>query len=196
MNDKQVRISNKKAKLGVCKTLQNALTLNSSLYKNTRNTRKSRRIALTIVILAAFSHALGTAVILLINRATPPILLVALLIDALSIVAGYYLWTFSIWKIGQWLKPIDPTYRDLLNPIGFAYAPQVLNFLTLIPLLGRPIELILSVWSLLAVIVAVRQGLDIKTRQAAFICLIGWPLIQIAIGFVQVLQQRLINYTH
>jgi hypothetical protein len=196
VNDKQVRISNKKAKLGVCKTLQNALTLNSSLYKNTRNTRKSRRIALTIVILAAFSHALGTAVILLINRATPPILLVALLIDALSIVAGYYLWTFSIWKIGQWLKPIDPTYRDLLNPIGFAYAPQVLNFLTLIPLLGRPIELILSVWSLLAVIVAVRQGLDIKTRQAAFICLIGWPLIQIAIGFVQVLQQRLINYTH
>ncbi|WP_348535363.1 Yip1 family protein [Komarekiella delphini-convector] len=194
MSDKQVRISNKKAKLGVCRTLKNALTLNSSLYKNTRNKRKSRQIALTIVILAAFSHALGSAVILLINRATPPVLLIALLIDALSIVAGYYLWTFSIWKIGQWLKPIDPTYGDLLNPIGFAYAPQVLNFLTLIPLLGRPIELILSVWSLLAVIVAVRQGLDIKTRQAAFICLIGWPLIQIAIGFVQVLQQRLINY--
>lgn len=193
MSDKQVRISNNKAKQGVCKTLKNALTLNSNLYTNTCDTPKNRQLALTIVILAAFSHALGSAAILLINRATLPVLLVALLIDALSIVAGYYLWTFSIWKIGQWLKPIDPTYGDLLNPIGFAYAPQVLNFLTLIPLLGRPIELILAVWSLLAVIVAVRQGLDIKTRQAALICLIGWPLIQIAIGSVQVLQQELVK---
>ena len=63
----------------------------------------------------------------------------------------------------------------------------------MIPLLGRPIELILSVWSLLAVIVAVRQGLDIKTRLAAFICLVGWPVIQLAIGFVQVFEQELVK---
>ncbi|WP_320073252.1 YIP1 family protein [Nostoc sp. MG11] len=193
MSDKQIRTNNNKLKQGVWITLKNALTLNASLYKNTHNTLKTRRLALAIVILAAFSHALGSVVILLINRATPPVLLVALLIDALSVVAGYYLWTFSIWKIGQWLKPIDPNYRDLLSPIGFAYAPQVLNFLTLIPLLGRPIELILAVWSLLAVIVAARQGLDISTRQAAFTCLIGWPLVQIVIGFVQVLEQELVK---
>jgi hypothetical protein len=78
-----------------------------------------------------------------------------------------------------------------LIPIGFAYAPQVLNFLTLIPLLGRPIELLLSVWSLLAVIVAVRQGLDIRTGWATVICLVGWPLVQVAIGFVQVFEQFL-----
>ncbi|MFB2769990.1 hypothetical protein ACE1AT_12005 [Pelatocladus sp. BLCC-F211] len=46
---------------------------------------------------------------------------------------------------------------------------------------------------MLAVIVAVRQGLDISTRQAAFICLIGWPLIQILIGFIQVLEQELVK---
>ena len=178
---------------GVCKTLRNALALNSDLYENTHNTPRNRRIALTIVILAAFSQALGSAVILLINRATFSILLLALLINILSLVAGYYFWTFTIWKIGQWLKPIDPTYGDLLSPIGFAYAPQVLNFLTLIPLLGRPIELILAVWSLLAAIIAVRQGLDISTRKAALICLVGWPLIQIAIGFVQVLEQNLLK---
>ena len=178
---------------GVCKTLRNALALNSDFYENTHNTPRNRRIALTIVILAAFSQALGSAVILLINRATFSILLLALLINILSLVAGYYFWTFTIWKIGQWLKPIDPTYGDLLSPIGFAYAPQVLNFLTLIPLLGRPIELILAVWSLLAAIIAVRQGLDISTRKAALICLVGWPLIQIAIGFIQVLEQNLLK---
>ena len=140
----------------VWNTLWHAIALKANLYDHARNTPKTHRIALTIVLLAALSHLLGSAVILLINRASGLVLLLALLVDGLSVVAGYYVWTFIILKIGQWLKPIDPTYGDLLSPIGFAYAPQVLNVLTLIPLLGRPIELILAVWSLLAVIVATR----------------------------------------
>ncbi|MFN6566203.1 YIP1 family protein [Dendronalium sp. ChiSLP03b] len=187
--------NNIKSKPGLGITLRRALSLNGDFYENARNTQRNLRLALSIVILATVSHTIGSGVILLINRATVFVLLTGLLIDAIAVVAGYYFWTFTIWKIGQWLKPIDPTYGDLLVPIGFAYAPQVLNFLTLIPLLGRPIELILAVWSLLAVIVAVRQGLDITTRRAAFICLVGWPLIQIAIGFVQVLEQKLVKWT-
>jgi hypothetical protein len=185
--------NHQKSREGLCTTLKHALLLNASLYENARNTSRVHSLAVTIVALAALSRALGSAVILLFSRATLPILLVALVIDALSVVAGYYFWTFTILKIGQWLKPIDPTFGDLLGPIGFAYAPQVLNFLTLIPLLGRPIELVLAVWSLLAVIIAVRQGLDISTRWAVFICLIGWPPIQIAIGSVQVLEQQLVK---
>lgn len=181
-----------KPKTELCKTLKSAITLKGSFYENACDTPQNRSFALKIVILAALSRAIGSAVILLINLATVPVLLLALLIDVISVVIGYYLWTYSIWKIGQWLKPIDPNYGDLLSPIGFAYAPQIFNFLTLIPLLGRPIELILAVWSLLAVIVAVRQGLDISTRQAAIICLIVWSLIQILIGFVQVLEQQFI----
>jgi len=178
---------------GICQTIGNALALNGSFYQTACNTPKNRWIALNIVILAALAYALGSAVILLINRATYAVVLIAVLINALTLVAGYYFWTFTILKVGQWMKLTAPTYGDLLSPIGFAYAPQVLNFLTLIPLLGRPIELILGVWSLLAVIVAVRQGLDISTRRAVLICLLGWPLIQVAIGFVQVLQQEMVK---
>ncbi len=180
---------------GFWQTLTNALMLNTDLYENVRNTPKNHRLALTIVLLAALSHMLGSAVILLINRATVPVFFVALLFNGLSIVVGYYFWAFTIWKVGQWIKPIDPTYSDLLSPIGFAYAPQVLNFLTLIPLLGRPIEFVLAAWSLLAVIVAVRQALDCRTRQAAFICLVGFPVIQTAIGLIQILGQRVIGWT-
>lgn len=174
-------------------TLRHALALNSNFYENARNTSKNRRIALTIVCFAALSHMLGSAVILFINRATLPGLFLALLLDGASVIGGYYFWTIVVWKVGQWLKPIDPTYSELLSPIGFSYAPQVLNFLTLIPLLGRPIELLLSLWSLLAVIVAVRQGLDIRTRGAALISVVGWIPLQIAIGLVQVLEQTVLN---
>jgi hypothetical protein len=179
-------VSGQNTKPNLWITLRKALALNGDFYENARNTPRNQQIALTIVILAAVSYALGTMVILIINRATLPILVLSLLIDGLSVVGGYYFWTLTIWKIGQWLRRDSLTYGELLIPIGFAYAPQVLNFLTLIPWLGQGIELLLSAWSLLAVIVAVRQGLDIKTRWAAAICLVGWPLVQIAIRFMQV----------
>jgi hypothetical protein len=175
-------------------TLRHALALNADFYENARNTDRNRSIALMIVCLAALSHLLGSAVILLINGTTLIGLGIALILNGLVFIGGYYFWTFVVWKIGQWLKPIDPTYQELLTPIGFSYAPQALNFLTLIPLLGRPIELLLSVWSLLAVIVAVRQGLDIRTRQAMLISVIGWVSLQTLIGLAQVLEQNLVQY--
>ncbi|MEG3857878.1 hypothetical protein [Microcoleus sp. herbarium12] len=179
---------------GLRATLWNALSLNGNFYEKTPYTPRTKRIALTIVILAAVSRVLGNAVILLINRTEPSVLFLSLWIEGLAVVGGYYFWTFTILKIGEWLKPGHVTYGELLVPIGFAYAPQALNFLTLIPLLGEGIERILAVWSLLTVIVAVRQGLDIETRWAVLICLVGWPLIQIAIGFVKVIEQLLAQW--
>lgn len=166
------------------KSLRNALLLNPHFYESVESIPANDQIARVIVGLAALSHVLGSIVVLLISLVPLPLLIVASILDGLSIIAGYYFWTFLVFKIGQWLKPIDPTYKDLLNPIGFAYAPQILNFLTLIPLLGRAIEVVLSVWSLLAVVVAVRQGLDLRTRSAVLICLIGWIPIQFIISLV------------
>ena len=178
------------------KTLRRALLLDAHFYEYTPNTQHTRRQARTIVLLAAVSYALGNALILLINRARLPIFLLGITIVALAVVVGYYFWTLTIWIIGQQLKRYRLSYSDLLVPIGFAYAPQVLNFLTLVPLLGRPIELGLAAWTLLTITVAVRQGLDIQTRWALAIALIGWIPIQIAIGSVQVLQQILVEATH
>ncbi len=183
-------MSGGKSKAGLWKTLWNALVLDANFYENARNEPRIHRLALSIVILAAVSRGFGSLVIAVINLAPLPIVVLALLANGLSIVGGYYFWTFTIWKLGQWLKRDSPAaYGDLLGPIGFAYAPQVLNFLTLIPLLGQPIERVLAVWSLLTVIVGVRQGLDISTARAALISLVGWPIIQIAIGFLQVFDQ-------
>lgn len=174
-----------KWKLGT--TLREALTLDAHFYEDAPNTYRTRKIAQTIVILAAFSNTFGNAAILLINRIGLAMFVLALIVNCISVLLGYYFWTLTIWKIGDWFKPDHVSFSELLVPIGFAYAPQVFNFLTLIPLLGILIQLLLSIWSLLAVIVAVRQGLDISNFWAAVICLIGWPLIQLAVSSVQVL---------
>lgn len=177
---------------GIWQTIRAALTLNAQLYENAQNTPRTHRLAFTIVLLAALSRAIGSVVILLLTRTSLLGAVVALLIDLVSVIVSYYVWTLTIWKIGQWFKSDAPSYRALLSPIGFAYAPQILNFLTLVPLLGRAIELVLAVWTLLAVIVAVRQALDVRTRRAALICLLCFPIIQIVIGVIQS-AQRLIN---
>lgn len=174
---------------GIWRTVKNAITLNGQLYEDAQNTPKTQRLALSIVLLAALSRAIGSVVILLLTRTTLIAAVLAIVLDLLSVVIGYYVWTFTIWKIGQWMKTDAPGYRSLLSPIGFAYAPQILNFLTVIPLLGRAIELLLSGWTLLAVIVAVRQGLDIGTRRAAIICLLWFPVIQIVSGVIQSVHQ-------
>ncbi|MBD2082274.1 YIP1 family protein [Leptolyngbya sp. FACHB-17] len=174
---------------GIWQTIRAALTLNAQLYETAQNTSKTHRLAFTIVLLAALSRALGSAAILLLTRTTPFTFILVLLLNVLSVIASYYIWTFTIWKIGRWLKSDAPSYRALLSPIGFAYSPQILNFLTLIPLLGSAIEIILAVWTLMAVIVAVRQALDVSTRRAALICLLCFPIIQIAIGVIQAAQQ-------
>lgn len=183
---------NASSSAGIWQTIWDALTLNSQLYQNAQTNLRTRRMALAIVVLAALSRALGTAVISLLNHVTLPTFLLILFLNFLSVAIAYYFWTFIIWKIGQLLKSNPPTYQKLLYPIGFAYAPQFLNFLTLIPLLGRPIEIVLAVWTLLAVIVAVRQALHISILGATAIALVSFLLIQIVIGTIQVASQQFI----
>jgi hypothetical protein len=145
------------------------------------------------VLLAALSRAIGNAGISLLNRVTLPILLVTSVLGIFTVIVGYYFWTFTIWKIGQWSKFNPPPYRELLNPIGFAYSPQILNVLTLIPLFGRPIELILAAWTLLAVTIAVHRVMRITVLQAAIISFVSFPMIQIVSIVIQVTSQQFRN---
>lgn len=184
----QTKPANQKSKT-LWVILRRALALRETLYEDALSIPKAHRRGLTIVVLAALSHGLGGTVILLFSRPPFWFVLLAFGVNAASVIAGYYFWTFTIFKLGQWRKLQAPHYQDLLPPIGFAYAPQILNILTLIPLLGRPIQLVLAAWSWLAVTIAVRESLTISTPPAALMCLIGWPLIQLGIGSLQVLEQ-------
>lgn len=174
----------------IWRTIGNALTLNPQLHQNAQRDRKTRRTAFVIVILAALSRTLANAIISLLNRVTLPVFLITLFLGIFTVIAGYYFWTFTIWKAGQWLKFNPPTYRELLYPIGFAYSPQVLNAIAILPLLGRPLDLILSAWTLLAVTVAVRRAMTVTMLRAALISLVSFPVVQIVPILIQVVAQR------
>lgn len=175
----------------IWRAIWKALTLNTQLYETVQQSdHRARRIALTIVIMAALSRAVASMIISLLNRVTLPALITSLLLGIFSVIVGYYFWSFTIWKAGQWLRCSPPTCRELRYPIGFAYAPQVLNFITIIPLLGRPIELILSAWTVLAITVAVKSAMNITMLRAVLISLVCFPVVQIVPILIQVITQR------
>ena len=47
-------------------------------------------------------------------------------------------------------------------------------FFVFIPLLGAIVALGVLVWTLVAMVIAVRQALDFTTRRAVTTCLVGW----------------------
>ena len=165
--------------------LLDALTLNRDFYEHSHRYPAAKRYAQGIVALAAISHGLGSGLILLLYQPSILQIGIGMLINSLSVIAGYYLWTYAIWKLDTYINPPVPPYRELLIPVGFAYTPQILNLLTVIPLFGRPITLGLAGWTLLGAIAAVRVGLNIGLDRAVLLAGVGFTLVQVAIGLVQ-----------
>ncbi|WOD38967.1 hypothetical protein [Nodosilinea sp. E11] len=165
--------------------LLDALTLNRDFYEHSHHYPAAKRLAQGIVAVAAISHGLGSGLILLLYQPSLFQLGLGVLINSLSVIGGYYLWTYAIWKVDTYINPPVPPYRELLIPVGFAYTPQILNLLTVIPLFGRPITLALAGWTLLGAIAAVRAGLNIDLAKATLLAGVGFTLVQVAIGLVQ-----------
>jgi hypothetical protein len=90
---------------------------------------------------------------------------------------SWIIWAGLSYLIGAYLIPEPQTQANMgqmLRTIGFADAPGILRFLGLIPTVERLIYPIVSVWLLVALVIAIRQGLDYKsTLRAVAVCLLG-----------------------
>jgi hypothetical protein len=93
-------------------------------------------------------------------------------------LVGWVIWAALTWLIGTKLLPERQTDADvpqLLRTLGFAASPGILRFLGIIPVLGTVILLLISIWMLIAMIIAVRQALDYtSTLRAIGVSVIGW----------------------
>ena len=90
--------------------------------------------------------------------------------------------------IGTKLLPEPQTSADvgeLLRTIGFSSAPGLIRVFGLIPGLGITVNLITTVWMLVAIVIAVRQALDYhSTYRAIGVCLLGWIAQAVIIGAI------------
>ena len=101
-----------------------------------------------------------------------------ILFGIISSLIGYVLWAVVVWLVGTKVMPDPATKADFpetFRVIAFAAAPGLFGAVTIIPLLGWLLMFLIWVWSIAAMVVAVRQVLDYSdTFKAAIVVLIGF----------------------
>lgn len=96
----------------------------------------------------------------------------------IAALLSWVIWAALTYFIGTRLLPEAQTQADvgqMMRTLGFAQSPGLLRVLGGIPGLGSLLLAIVSVWMLVAMVIAVRQALDYSsTPRAIGVCLVAW----------------------
>ena len=72
-------------------------------------------------------------------------------------------------------EEVEADKGAMSQAMGVSSSPGLLRILAIIPGIGGIIFMIVSVWMLVAMVIAVRQALDYQsTLRAVGVCIIGW----------------------
>ena len=150
-----------------------ALKLDANTFEDIERDPTAMGQAVAIIALAALASNLGQIWRLGFG---------VMLIGVCSSLVGYVLWSVVVWLAGTKLMPDPATKADFpetFRTIAFAAAPGLIGVVTIIPFLGWLLMLILTpvllIWSMAAMVVAVRSVLDYsETFKAVIVVLIGF----------------------
>ena len=160
-----------------------ACRLDVHLFEEVEGDRSATRQALSVVVLVALATgiaSLGTTGIS------------GLFVGVVVSIAGWGIWAGRVYLIGTKLLATQATHADwgqLARTLGFAQSPGIFRVLGVVPVVGTSIFLVVSIWMLIAMVIAVRQALDYtSTRRAIGVVLLGFIpyvlLMSIAVAFL------------
>lgn len=172
--------------MGILDRMFRAAKLDSSLYEEVEKDTKATNQAVLVVVIASICSGIGAAIA---GQMTGGLsgLILGLVMGVVSALVGWFVWSFITYFIGTKLfkgPQTEATYGQLLRCIGFSDTPQILGILTFIPVLGWAISLLAAVWSLVAMVIGVRQALDFSTGRAVATCIVGFIVLVIILALV------------
>jgi Yip1 domain len=145
-----------------------AAKLDASVYEEVEADKAAIGQAMTVVVVSSVAAGIGSA-----HHG-----ILGLLIGAVGALVGWYVWAFITHFVGTKFLPESQTDADvgeLLRTTGFSSSPGVLRVLGIIPGLTAIVFFVVSIWMLVAMVIAVRQALDYtSTGRAVGVCAIGW----------------------
>ena len=132
--------------------------------------------AMAVVILSSVAAGIGGIGIMGLGPAG----LTGLLVGSVAGLLRWVAWVLLTYFIGTRLFP-EPRTRaalpELLRTTGFAQSPGVLLVVGVVPGFAPFILAIVTVWWLMAMVIAVGQALDYtSTTRAVAVCVVGWVL--------------------
>ncbi|WP_460202860.1 hypothetical protein [Scytonema sp. NUACC21] len=157
-----------------------AIALNPETFRLIQSLPQNSTAAVYIVLIAGFSQAVGQGIVLFINRVKPLRFFLSLLIASVLFTFTVVFWGLSTWLVTLILFKTNTSYGVLWSTLGFAYAPLVFSFLVALPYLGVPIQILLSIWTLLVFVTGWRVSLNLNVWEAVWCGVLGWIAFQIA----------------
>jgi hypothetical protein len=155
-----------------------AAKLNPATYEEVEGDTGATGQALVVVFLSALAIIIG-------NIGTGQVNVFANFVGGL---VGWGTWIFLVWFVGVKLMPEPATKSDvgeLIRTTGFAATPGLLRVFGVIPFLGWVVVIAAWLWTLAAMVVAVRQALDYQsTARAIAVCVIGF-IGQLAVLYLE-----------
>lgn len=146
-----------------------AMTLNAKTFEEVEADTTAMGQAVTVILIAALASGIGN---IFRNGFS------GLIIGTVVSLIAYGIWAALVWVIGTKVMPDPATKADFpetFRVVGFAAAPGIVNLLAIIPFLGVVIGLAVSIWMLVAMVIAVRSVLDYtSTGKAVVVCIIGF----------------------
>jgi hypothetical protein len=156
-----------------------AAKLDARVYEEVEADTSALGQAMAVVVLASLAAGIG-------GIAHKGIM--GLILGTVVALVGWFIWALLIYFIGAKLLPEPQTSSnvgELLRTIGFADTPGLLHIMGLVPILGGVIGIVVSIWMLIAMVVAVRQALDYtSTLRAVGVCILGWLVVVVLAALV------------
>ena len=148
--------------------------LNLGTYEEVEADVSATRQAMTVVLLSSVAGGIGSLGL----GATG---IGGVVAGGVAALLSWVVWAFLTYMIGTRLLPELHTHADmgqLLRTLGFAQSPGLARVFGGIPGIGPFVLGLVSIWMLVAMIIAVRQALDYtSTWRAVGVCLIGWAIV-------------------
>jgi hypothetical protein len=141
-----------------------AAKLDVNMYEDVEADTAANGQAAGVVALVAVAQAIGA-----IGEGT-----LGLVTGLVSALVGWLIWAGVTYLIGAKLLGGTATWGELLRTLGFAQAPGVLSVLGIIPVVGGVVRFAVTIWILIAGVIAIRQALDVSTGKAVLTAVLGW----------------------
>jgi hypothetical protein len=176
-----------------------AAALDSDLYDMVEDDRSLNREALLVVLIANTMAAVGTWIGLGeasstgfwerirdwfgIGTWTAPTeggFFFVVLANVTLAVLGWVVWAATTGWVGRRVFGGTTDFGEMLRVLGYAQSPRVI---AVVPLLGP----VAGVWTLVAAVIAIRQGLDLDTWRGIGAAIGGWLvwwLLQAGVSFL------------
>ena len=147
-----------------------AAKLDLRIYEEVEGDNNATLQAIGVVLLSSLAAGLGSVT-----------LGVGSLGNVVAALLSWVIWAFLTYLIGTRLLPEPQTHADMgqmLRTLGFAQSPGVLRIFGSLPGVGPLVLVVVSVWMLVAMVIAVRQALDYtSTWRAVVVCLVAWTAV-------------------